>query len=452
MALPVILFNSTGSDTAASGAGPGTALTGSGAALSASTSIDLSADSPDLSGVATDGSHVLYVNSSSGRQYFKITNTNNTTKIVTVANAATPTESGRAWAIGGKLAAPTATHASKLFSADLLPGWICEFEDDQTISTAVTCSVSGDTTTGPIIVRGKSGARRVLTQSGNVANFDGNNFNYWRFENLKLQCTNATRNAAYGINWRGNGITIKNCVLGDATNKLTAGLRRQGGSLLARIIDTEILYCNAGGLIDASAANSSYQIIGCSIHDNTTFGVQVGPNTVVQDCVIYANTTDGIVFSAAPNNTLICRNTINGNSGDGIDTSTAVGYLLSIHSNNLTANGNYGIRAASGQNLLAFADYNNFGTGATANTSGSVLNLNAGAADLAVDPSYTNSGTGDFSAGTSIKAKGFPDSTRYIGANVSGTIDYVDVGIQRQESGSGGGGPLIGGRLVGHRL
>src|SRR3954470_959504 len=103
MALPTIAINSgTGSDTAASGAGPATALSGTGAATAASTTVTLLTDNPDLSGVATDGSAVIWVGSSSGRQFAKITGVNNTAgvKTVTVSDAFANTESGKNWGIG----------------------------------------------------------------------------------------------------------------------------------------------------------------------------------------------------------------------------------------------------------------------------------------------------------------------------------------------------------------
>src|SRR5262245_57151438 len=72
MSLPIIqINNSTGSDTAASGAGPATALTGTLAATHANTTANIT-DAVDLSGVATDGSAALWVLSSSGRQFSKI--------------------------------------------------------------------------------------------------------------------------------------------------------------------------------------------------------------------------------------------------------------------------------------------------------------------------------------------------------------------------------------------
>src|SRR5882762_753979 len=104
MALPTVAINSSGSDTAASGAGPVISLFGTAAATAASTIVTLLVDNPDLSGVATDGSAIIWIGSSSGRQFSKITAVDNTVgvKTVTVAVAFANTESGKSWGIGGK--------------------------------------------------------------------------------------------------------------------------------------------------------------------------------------------------------------------------------------------------------------------------------------------------------------------------------------------------------------
>jgi len=63
MALPIIEFSPTGSDTQASGAGPSNAVFGTLAKKVSANILEL-ADNPDLSDVLTDGSHVLFVNDS----------------------------------------------------------------------------------------------------------------------------------------------------------------------------------------------------------------------------------------------------------------------------------------------------------------------------------------------------------------------------------------------------
>lgn len=441
MALPVIIFNSsTGSDSAASGAGPATALTGSGAALDGDTTISLAADSPDLSGVATDGSAVLWVNSSSGRQFFKITAVDNGTKVVTVANAATPTESGKTWAIGGKRATVNETNSRKLFSADILPGWIVETDADQAITaTAITCGVSGDTTSGPITVRGASSATHpTITQGANAAIFSFNNINYWRFENLKFANSNATKTLAAALSLRSLGMTAENCIFGDATNKLLTAALRSGGSVEINFVDCEIAYCTDDGV---QVNNNSFAVHshGCWVHDNTAKGLELGTNSYVAHSVIEDNGDDGMTAVSSATGISIEGNVVDGNAGDGLDTSVGVLPFIDVVNNQFTNNANYGWRAASGQLNFGFADFNNY----YQNTSGTILNATAGAHDQALDPQYVDAGNNNFELGTNLKAKGFPDATRFVGANQSATNAFVDIGIQREEAG-GGGAPRFG--------
>lgn len=461
MALPTILFNSgTGSDTAASGAGPGTALTGTGASLSASTSVDLSADSPDLSGVATDGSAVLWVKTSSGKQYGKITAVNNGTKIVTVANAYSVTESGKTWAIGGKRA--TLDHADSRIllttSTGALAGWTIQLEDNQSIGSAIVGATSGDTTSGAIVIRGASEGI-VLTQTANAQHFlstGAGNPTLWTFENLVFKNSNGTKTSAYGLSANSGTFTFRRCILGDPsnTNNLLTGVARNASSPTFIFRDCMVTYCTSDGILSGNAG--TILLDGCVICHCGSNGINCRVDTwmTIDSCLIWGNAADGLhIVSATPVIQHVVNCVFHGNSGDGIDIG-AVHTAIVIQNNNITGNGNYGIRGTSGQSgHQKGINFNNYGTGGTVNTSGSLSNIDAGDSDLAVDPGYNDASNGDFTAGTSIKALGFPASSRKIGANPStGTIDYVDVGIQRQESGGGGGGPLIGGRLVGHRL
>src|SRR5262245_38170373 len=116
MPLPTILVDSTtGSDTAASGAGPATALTGSAASTSADGLTVTLDGSPDLTNVATDGSHAVFLNDSTAgaRNFGKITAKDNVAKTVTVTNAFGASLSGKSWAIGGKRASIGSTTSTK---------------------------------------------------------------------------------------------------------------------------------------------------------------------------------------------------------------------------------------------------------------------------------------------------------------------------------------------------
>lgn len=109
-----ILFNSTsGSDTAASGVGPATAVTGSGASTTASSAV--------VTGISTTGvssGDLLFVQSSSGRKFSVIASVDSSTQ-VTCDDVFANTESGRSWAIGGKRATlETLTVESCLINRD----------------------------------------------------------------------------------------------------------------------------------------------------------------------------------------------------------------------------------------------------------------------------------------------------------------------------------------------
>jgi hypothetical protein len=168
-----------------------------------------------------------------------------------------------------------------------------------------------------------------------------------------------------------------------------------------------------------------------------------------------------VAASASP--TSIVNSLIVGNAGDGINVLTSTGAMpvsvvdCTIHGNangitftnvttisatimncNITGNSAAGINAAPGQinQPLSTVDYNNFGSGATANGA-AYKNITAGAHDLAVDPGYVNAGANNFTVGVAVQAKGFPDSARNIGANQSATVNYGDIGAAQHKATGG---------------
>lgn len=148
---------STGSNTAASGAGPATAVTGTSAAYSGdgagggTQTVITFTNTPDLSGVAVDD--VLYLNVSAGETYlFEITAVDDGADTVTVDVAPdTAINSGSAvsYAIGGKRAGPRRSGTENDF-AMARNGWTFSLDDgtyDLTLNAAsgtLQCpSVSG---------------------------------------------------------------------------------------------------------------------------------------------------------------------------------------------------------------------------------------------------------------------------------------------------------------------
>lgn len=455
MALPVIQINSTtGSDTAASGAGPATAVSGTGASMNATTTVDVSADSPDLSGIATDGSAVLWVDSSSGRQYSKIASVDNDAKTITCESAYANTESSKAWGVGGKRA--TLNHAdTRTLLTDCLPGWTVDIQTDQTLTSTLTFTSLGSTadkvyfistsTTRPILTFSLGSLTYCLATSGTV---------YIELRHLALNGAGANSNTIIYSNslhyyW------IKDCeIYGSGTaNTSQSGISPavNDGNARMYVEDCNIHDCFQAGITKSAGGVNQLIVSNCRIHHNTTDGIlfnQVKGLTVF-NCLIYSNTGDGLDFSGADatyfSGAFIIGNTINGNGGSGINLNATSALRTWIANNNITDNGAFGIAAsATSVGLLqAFIDYNNYGSNAdgnsSANSSGAVDTTDGlvkGTHDLDVDPGYTDVEDGDFSVGANVKAKGYPDATRKIGGNpTTGTTTYVDIGAaQRQEA------------------
>lgn len=438
MALPVILFNnSTGSDTAASGAGPGTALSGANAAtVAANNVVTLSVDAPNLSGVATDGSAVMWVSSSTGRQYSKITATDNTLKTVTCEDNYANTEGTRGWGIGGKRKTIGVASGARLFTTDIKPSWIAELEDNQSISATLGTFLN-NVTTDWFTLRGKSGSTPLITETGNavIATISGG----WRVQNLQFVNSNAAHPRAWSA--ASSGLSVfERCVFGDGTNTIASAIDRTANNPRVLFIDCEIKNCTGFGILLASTG-VSLETDGCWIHDNLGGGISCGASVlIVRNTLIETNTGDGINLGTTVIHAHISDSTIDGNTGDGIDGTSAVlaTQAIDLKGCNITANGGYGVNPSSGINL-GYEDYNNFGTGATANTSGALNGLTQGAHSLSVDPAYTNSAANNYGVGAAVQGKGFPDANRNIGDNNSATVSTKDIGCaQHLASGSAG--------------
>ena len=462
MAFPVILFNSsTGSDTAASGAGPGTALTGSAASTDGTGLIVTLDGSPDLSGVATDGSHVIFINDSTAgkRNFGKITAVDNGAKTVTVSDAFGLSISGKTWAIGGKRLTIASTTSYKLTrnnstNGDAMPGWILRMESGytETLTANYILTRVGNTTDGPIILEGDSAAatRPVLTFSNNGTAITSGELHIVR--NFNLLNSNATKTASVGILTSGNTI-IENMIIGDSVSTASSGKNfYRGISFGAQpvIYKCIIRHCSNIGVLSTYYGGS---LIDCYIHHNLSHGYNWssygGAQHRIFNCIFAYNGGDGIAFPTNQGNvygfnyTHILDCTIHGNTSAGIrcDGNTSNFWSFWAKNCNITANGSYGISCNGAsvttgflKGLLLRISNCNFGTGATANTSGDTTS-NANDSEIKqncvnVDPQYTNASGDDFRVGTNVKALGDPLLT------FGGGRSYVDIGaLQRLEAG-----------------
>jgi hypothetical protein len=484
-AWPVILVDSaTGSDSAASGAGPSTALTGTAAATDTGTGatmvVTLDAGT-DLTNVFTDGSHAIYlVDATAGHRRFAAINakagSGGATPTVTVEQAFTVSLNGKTWAIGGKRAALGSTTTGLLYNnnsaaGDAMPGWTIQLQDghSETIASGggpeangrVWFRRSGDTTSGAITLRGQSGSvtlpKLVFANAGTHGLYS--NQTNLVFQNLALENSNATKNEP-AIQLDSAPCSVVGVKIGSASNPWSKGVTCGGGRVLVR--DCEIGYCKTTA-VEVTAANGGLEVLNCYIHDmasGATAAIHV--NTAVlsfraANNVLYNNGLLVAAMRAVADCTLVVQgNTIDscGSAKDAIQFSAAgVGASgLTVVNNVLSSNGGYGLDfnnatytdiylQSLGVTVVGNQTYNNTSNAYKSATSGySYNNCPWASGDNNLNPTFTNAAGGDFSIGTNLKAKGYPVGGTLAVGTTSSTYSYVDPGAaQRQETSSSSG-------------
>lgn len=389
---PIIFNSSTGSDTAASGLGPATAVSGTGASLNATSTVTLSADSPDLSGVSAGD--LLWVDTSSGRQFSIIASVDDGADTVTCDDAFAVTESGRNWGIGGKRATWDNADSRTIFgSAGAKSGWIIETETDQTLTSAITISWG---ISSYVLIRGLTGAKRIITQTANAAHFT-ESAQAITVRNLEFHNTNASKTNAKVITVTGGSghlITAIDCVFGHASNTVNGAIRRDSGG----IAEIRCLRCRfistTGNAI--TYGSSSLRLTGCIFSQcSGSIGTSGGINSIIIDGCIFASSGNGLNITNTGNGD--CR--IQGNlfydmtNGLLISVSwTPNGQIL----NNVFVNSSaYGIdfSGATINGATIEVDYNAFYN----NTSGDVTGIANGDNDLTLtaDP-FVDAAGGDY--------------------------------------------------------
>jgi hypothetical protein len=203
-AYPTILIDSaTGVDApSASGAGPTTAITGTNAATDGGgTQVTLDG-SPDLSGVASDGSHVIYLHdtTSGNRRFAAINAVDDTAKTVDVEQAFAGMGSGLSWAIGGILDTLSHTNTAVLYNnnsaaGDAMGEWKIQLADGhtETFSSSIRFyrSLSGEN----ITVQGESGfttrPKLICDTAVSDSVIRGNGFGY-ELKGIEVETTHST--------------------------------------------------------------------------------------------------------------------------------------------------------------------------------------------------------------------------------------------------------------------
>lgn len=229
------------------------------------------------------------------------------------------------------------------------------------------------------------------------------------------------------------------------------------------IIRMEISGATGRGVVGAAAEDGQASFSDCSIHDNSSHGIEVGQG-VFRNMLIYDNGGDGIVMTQASSwgQFKVENCTIYGNTGDGISLLSTTNVVSTVIINNICKNnGGYGINL-SGYNFGMIAEIggnvlHNNTSGATSLTGSAALGAtgidkNALVASRALDPEFVSvtDGSEDFTP-TSQSAVFAAGDGGGVPAGVSLNSDrkwhagVVPPDLTAGGDGVGGGGGMIGG-------
>ncbi len=310
---------------------------------------------------------------------------------------------------------------------------------DYTIPSFIFPMTAGDTTSGYIRwVADETGPMPTISCPG--LTFHSPSYN--TFEGLYLVATGNSL-GGYGIILAGGPLVMRGCVVNAGNQSGQVGVSWQYGE-----ISGSEFY---GGSMSPSQDSGSHLIVsagynshvaGNYVHHSRDCGIYDSPsgtlarNNIISACagdgIRSANT--GIVIS------LLDGNTVNGNGGHGLSITGTAGVASVVAINNiLTSNGGYGLSVSDGSTgtndaRKRLCDYNWFGSGGAANTSGSRANISAGAHDLSGDPQYV--GGGDWTPTNALVKAAFPASF-----SGTGTTNYGWIGAVQPDGSGGGGGP-----------
>ena len=381
----IVFNNSTGSDTQSSGLGPSAAVYGSGASTTGSSAVVTGIDTTGVS-----AGDLLWVQSSSGRQFSIIASVDSSTQ-VTCDDQFANTESSRTWAIGGKRATLDDTSSRQAFSD--LAGMTFKTETDQTLTS--TLNMGGSLNQ----IEGASATQRsVITQSASSSSILSAP-NPSRLFNLKLQ-----GGGSYAWNSGGSG-TLKeavNVVFGDSVNTIALAVALYGAF---RFHDCVIQYCT-GSHNFQSVYSSVYMFNTKYVNNSGYFNVTHGTGiSYFINCLFANNSSLGLRGDIYNVKTYVIGCTFANNDGDGY----FANYPPRFCYDNIFANNNgYGINItnASKDDQIAFVANNQF----YGNSSGPTSGFDTGLSPVFTNPQFTDATNGNF-------------TTNQPGSNIIGDID-----------------------------
>lgn len=399
----IVFNNSTGSDTQASGLGPANAVYGTGASTTGASAV--------VTGIDTTGvtaGDLLWVESSSGRQFSIIASVDSSTQ-VTCDDNFDNTESGRTWAIGGKRSGLSGTTQiwADVPSSDM---WELELEytgTNYTISSTIYFSQK-------VSVTGTGGRPIIEMTADSTAMFRANlRILYSKLKNLKFINTASVKSVCILCYDPGPNVELIDCVFGEPNNSFTTHISKAGLTSVS-ILGKNTIFTNSTSHAISHGGALHLTFDKCIIKNSGGNGWNMGHNNMslnFKDCQIINNSGYGIywhyIYAGTSFNMTNCI--VSGNGSDGI---YFTGVSETIMRGCIIANnGGYGLRANTANTRdLDYMTYNAF----YANSSGNLSNITLDSTNinLTADP-FVNAANGDFNINTSNGGGAALRSTSY---------------------------------------
>ncbi len=280
---PMLFNSSTGSDTAASGLGPASALSGAGASTTSASAV--------VTGITTTGvtaGDMLWVQSSSGRQFSVIASVDSGTQ-VTCDDVFANTESSRTWAIGGKRATFDNVDSRNLFN-DLPAGGTIQTESDQAVTSTIESYMAG-TMGDRCVIRGAAGSEVVSFSgtTGHLFRFYGSHvtLSYMHTERTGTSTSPMCRIAG------GTHYTFDTVMCNSQSNPFYGPVQTGGYGSYSTFRNCAFGYSLVYG-VSLNASNYC-SMINCILHDSTQYGLLNNSGGYYFNCIFARNNMQGAV-------------------------------------------------------------------------------------------------------------------------------------------------------------
>jgi hypothetical protein len=314
--------------------------------------------------------------------------------------------------------------------------WNIKAGTDEVMSAAISLATFGTpTVSNPIIFRGYTSAAGDggiggISGGGSVSVFASTSIDYVIFIDMHLHNTGSAI-----VIQVDNNCSFINCEIDNSTNHAI------DGDVDCVVANCHIHNIGGNGLIGGRLSLFYNNVLENGTNDFDTaiiLGAGGAGSMALNNIVSIDGASNGI--EADLDSAIVMGNTVysNGGTGSGIIFPTAcqMGQCLNNYVEGFSGSGGIGFEFQSGSYVIAYQSNRFYNNATNESKSGDIIqdsdNSAVGSSALSAP------GSGDFSAGTDLKAAAYPSTFKGIS-----TDQFTDIGAAQREEPAGGGGGLL---------